>query len=96
VQARAFYEAVGAGLHVSPHLGARRTLVLAYNALVFGRAFEREYHRRYGIVEEAVRVSVGLEEWEDLRDTVDAAVAVAGAVWAREEEEKKIKDGNGK
>jgi hypothetical protein len=56
---------------------------------VFGREFEIAYHRNYGVVEEALRISVGLEEWEDLRDTVDEAVRVASDVWAQEKKEGK-------
>jgi cystathionine gamma-synthase len=86
--AKAFYEALA--LYATPHLGAHKTLMLAYNTLVFGRAFEREYHRSYGILDEAVRISVGLEEWEDLKDTVDVAVKAACEAWEKEKGKNEV------
>ncbi|GKT42070.1 cystathionine gamma-synthase [Colletotrichum spaethianum] len=74
--ARAFYDQLA--FYPGPHLGAHRTLSFAYNMLAFGRdPDEAAYHRSYGILEETVRISAGLEDAQDLLDTLDDALAVA-------------------
>ena len=61
-----------------PHLGAHRTLALAFNALAYcKKPEERAYHRSHGLLEESVRLSAGLEAEEDLIDTLKAALDVA-------------------
>ncbi|KAF6826704.1 cystathionine gamma-synthase [Colletotrichum musicola] len=78
--ARAFYDRLG--FYPGPHLGAHRTLSFCYNTLAFGKdAEEAEYHRGYGLLEESVRVSAGLEEGGDLIDTLEDALAAAGKVY---------------
>ncbi|KAK2050196.1 cystathionine gamma-synthase [Colletotrichum somersetense] len=74
--ARAFYDRLA--FYPGPHLGAHRTLSFAYNVLAFGKdPDEAAYHRSYGVLEEAVRISAGLEDVQDLLDTLDDALAVA-------------------
>jgi cystathionine gamma-synthase len=74
--ATAFYDALG--FYAGPHLGAHKSLQLAYNVIVFGKKpGELDYHRRYGVLEETVRISAGLENVEDLIDTLKVAVAAA-------------------
>lgn len=64
-QTIAFYDNLS--FHQGPHLGAHLTLCLTFNALVFGKdPEEAEYHGAYGMRQEQVRFSVGLEE--DVRD----------------------------
>ncbi|KAF6841088.1 cystathionine gamma-synthase [Colletotrichum plurivorum] len=75
--ARAFYDRLG--FYPGPHLGAHRTLSFCYNTLAFGKdAQEAEYHRGYGLLEESVRVSAGLEGVGDLVDTLKDALLAAG------------------
>ncbi|OHE95756.1 cystathionine gamma-synthase [Colletotrichum orchidophilum] len=74
--ARAFYDRLA--FYPGPHLGAHRTLCLAYNTLALGKdPSEAAFHRSYGILEETVRISAGLEDVQDLLDTLDDALAVA-------------------
>ncbi|KAF9879307.1 cystathionine gamma-synthase [Colletotrichum karsti] len=83
--ARAFYNRLA--FYPGPHLGAHRTLSFCYNTLAFGKdADEAAYHRTHGILEESVRISAGLEDVQDLLDTLDDALAVANA--AKEESAK--------
>lgn len=77
--ARAFYDRLA--FCPGPHLGAHRTLSLCYNALAFGKdPDEAAYHRSYGLLEESVRISAGLEDVQDLLDTLDDALVVAKKV----------------
>ncbi|KAJ0167823.1 putative cystathionine gamma-synthase [Colletotrichum tanaceti] len=74
--ARAFYDRLA--FYPGPHLGAHRTLSFAYNLLAFGKhPDEAAYHRSYGILEEMVRISAGLEDVQDLLDTLDDALVAA-------------------
>ncbi|TEA19300.1 putative cystathionine gamma-synthase [Colletotrichum sidae] len=83
--ARAFYDRLA--FYPGPHLGAHRTLSFCYNTLAFGKdPDEAAYHRSYGILEETVRISAGLEDVQDLLDTLDDALKVAKGV-KREEGE---------
>nr|XP_036580629.1 cystathionine gamma-synthase [Colletotrichum truncatum]KAF6788624.1 cystathionine gamma-synthase [Colletotrichum truncatum] len=76
--ARAFYDRLA--FYPGPHLGAHRTLSLSYNTLAFGKdPEEAAYLRSFGLVEESVRISAGLEDVQDLLDTLDDALAVAKA-----------------
>ncbi|KAH6609465.1 Cystathionine beta-lyases/cystathionine gamma-synthase [Trichoderma cornu-damae] len=81
--AQAFYNRCG--FYSSPHLGGHVTVMLPYNMMMFGRKpEEKETFRSFGAIEESVRISAGLEDQEDLIDTLkdalDAAVAVKKAV----------------
>ncbi|OLN88627.1 putative cystathionine gamma-synthase [Colletotrichum chlorophyti] len=79
--ARAFYERLG--FYPGPHLGAHRTLSFCYNTLAFGKdPNEAAYFRSHGLLEESVRISAGLEDVQDLLDTLDDALVVAKQVKA--------------
>ncbi|KAH8807223.1 pyridoxal phosphate-dependent transferase [Xylogone sp. PMI_703] len=74
--AKAFFD--NCGFYSSPHLGAHVTLMLAYNMLVYGRSVEdRTYFREIGVKEEGIRFSAGLEDREDLIDTIKYALDCA-------------------
>jgi cystathionine gamma-synthase len=78
----AFYDKLG--FYPGPHLGAHKTLSLCFNTLAFGKHKEEEaYHRTYGLLEESVRISAGLESEGDLIDTLKEALDVAAAVKAK-------------
>lgn len=82
----AFYDNLE--VHQGPHLGAHLSLALPYNAITYGGdAKEAEYHASYGLREPQVRISVGLENVEDLLQTLEAALAKA-------EEAKEAKGAN--
>jgi cystathionine gamma-synthase len=77
--ARAFYDRCG--FYSSPHLGGHVTIMLAYNMMMFGKKpEEKEEFRGYNALEESIRISAGLEDVEDLIDTLkdalDAAIEV--------------------
>ncbi|KAG5928605.1 hypothetical protein E4U42_000319 [Claviceps africana] len=73
---RAFYDRCG--FYPSPHLGGHVTIMFAYNMFVFGRDKEQaERLADYGIREESVRISAGLEETRDLLDTLQDALDAA-------------------
>lgn len=92
--ARAFYDALA--FYPGPHLGAHRTLSLCYAALVFGKyPAEAAAHRAYGIVEESVRISAGLEAGADLVETLDVAVEAAREASAAREKQEGKTDGVG-
>ncbi|KAJ6438055.1 decarboxylase [Purpureocillium lavendulum] len=74
--ARAFYDRLG--FYHSPHLGGHVTLALCYNMLLYSRNPEEiEYMRPRGVKEESVRISSGLEDLEDLIDTLKDALDAA-------------------
>ncbi|EGO51414.1 hypothetical protein NEUTE1DRAFT_70133 [Neurospora tetrasperma FGSC 2508] len=74
--AKAFYDHLH--VHQGPHLGAHLTITLPFNDLLWGaEERERKYHAGYGAVPEQVRVSVGLEEWEELREVFEEALKYA-------------------
>lgn len=76
--ARTFYD--HCGFYPSPHLGGHVTIMFAYNMFVFSKKDEeREYFRTLGVREECVRISVGLENVEDLIDTIKDALKVVEA-----------------
>lgn len=82
--AKAFYDHLH--VHQGPHLGAHLTITLPFNDLLWGVGErERKYHAGYGAVPEQVRVSVGLEEWEDLKEVFKEALKYA--------EEEAVKEG---
>ena len=71
--AQAFYDRCG--FYSSPHLGGHVTIMLGYNMLSFGKKVEdRAYFRDIGVKEESVRFSAGLEDVEDLIDTIKDAL----------------------
>lgn len=47
--------------HDGPHLGAHLTLVLPYNAMIYGKE-NPDYHEAYGMSPKQLRISVGLEQ----------------------------------
>ncbi|KAK5047111.1 hypothetical protein LTR84_007054 [Exophiala bonariae] len=60
--------------HGGPHLGAHRTLAIPFNATVWGSDVdEYPYHVGYGLREAQIRISVGLEETDELLQTVREA-----------------------
>ncbi|KFA72535.1 hypothetical protein S40288_07865 [Stachybotrys chartarum IBT 40288] len=72
----AFYDR--AGFYPSPHLGGHVTIMFAYNMFVFGKSDEeRERMRGYGVRPESVRISAGLEDEQDLIDTLKDALEAA-------------------
>lgn len=75
--AKAFYDNFPA--HNGPHLGAHRMLAVPFNMLVNGKVPEdAAYHASYGVGLEQVRISVGLEEEEEV--LAAARVALQAAV----------------
>ena len=85
--ARAFYDALQ--VYHGPHLGAHHTLAFPFNDSIWGPDAEAAaYLKTFGANPEQVRVSVGLEEVEELVDTFEAALGVAEGVRREEEEEK--------
>ncbi|KAK3300825.1 pyridoxal phosphate-dependent transferase [Chaetomium fimeti] len=88
--ARAFYDSLS--VHHALHLGAHQTLAFPFTDAIWGKnPEEAAYVRTFGVKAEQVRVSVGLEDEEELLDTFRAALVVAERVWREEEEEKKGK-----
>ncbi|KHN94308.1 cystathionine gamma-synthase [Metarhizium album ARSEF 1941] len=74
--ARAFYDRCG--FYPSPHLGGHVTIMLAYNMFMFGKdRDEAAVLRPCGIKEESVRISAGLEDAQDLLDTLQDALNAA-------------------
>ncbi|KAH0600966.1 hypothetical protein MHUMG1_01967 [Metarhizium humberi] len=73
---RAFYDRCG--FYPSPHLGGHVTIMLAYNMFMFGKdKDEAAALRPCGVKEESVRISAGLEDAQDLLDTLQDALNVA-------------------
>lgn len=71
--ASAFYDRCG--FYPSPHLAGHVTLMFPYNMFVFcKKAEERDYVRELGVREESVRISAGVEDVEDLIDTLKDAL----------------------
>jgi cystathionine beta-lyase/cystathionine gamma-synthase len=84
--ARAFYDALS--VYHGPHLGAHHTLAFPFNDAIWGAEPEAAaYLRTFGANPEQVRVSVGLEDEEELVDTFRAALEVAERVRREEEAE---------
>ncbi|KAF5534598.1 cystathionine gamma-synthase [Fusarium mexicanum] len=77
--ATAFYDR--AGFYPSPHLGGHVTIMFAYNMVVFGKQpDEKAYMHELGVREASVRISAGLENEQDLIDTLRDALEVATKV----------------
>lgn len=71
--AKAFYD--NCGFYPSPHLGGHVTIMLPYNMLMFSKyADEEALMRKYGAIGESIRFSAGLENLEDLVDTLKYAL----------------------
>jgi cystathionine beta-lyase/cystathionine gamma-synthase len=82
--ARAFYDALS--VYHGPHLGAHHTLAFPFNDAIWGPDPEAAaYLRTFGAKAEQVRVSVGLEDEQELVDTFAAALEVAVGVRKLEE-----------
>lgn len=78
--AKAFYDNFPA--HNGPHLGAHRMLAVPFNVLVYGKvAEEAAYHASYGATPEQVRISVGLEEEEEVLAAARVALEAACRVY---------------
>ncbi|KAK3343235.1 pyridoxal phosphate-dependent transferase [Neurospora tetraspora] len=73
-KARAFYDALD--MAKGPSLGTNFTLCCAYTLLAHYR--EMEWAAEFGVVEDLVRISVGLEEKEWLGERVGRALKAAG------------------
>ncbi|KAK3503282.1 pyridoxal phosphate-dependent transferase [Neurospora crassa] len=73
-KARAFYDAMAVAK--GPSLGTNFTLCCAYTLLAHYR--ELEWAAEFGVVEDLVRISVGLEEKEWLGERVSRALKAAG------------------
>lgn len=74
--ARAFYD--NCGFYPSPHLGGHVTIMFAYNMLMFCHdPVETEEYKTYGCIEESIRISAGLENTQDLVDTLRSALEKA-------------------
>lgn len=72
----AFYDNFPA--HNGPHLGAHRMLAIPFNTLVHGKVAEdAAYHASYGATPEQVRISVGLEEEEEVLAAARVALEAA-------------------
>ncbi|KAK3329747.1 pyridoxal phosphate-dependent transferase [Apodospora peruviana] len=69
-----FYDALN--VYKGPHLGAHLTLAVPFNDLVWGDPTHCDvaYHRAYGLRTEQVRISVGLEDEQDLVEAFKAAL----------------------
>ncbi|KAK1783649.1 pyridoxal phosphate-dependent transferase [Copromyces sp. CBS 386.78] len=93
--ARAFYDNLH--VHQGPHLGAHLTLALPFNELLWGGGDEqtKRYHAGYGAVGEQVRVSVGLEEWEELKAVFEYALGRAGEEARKAAAEEEEGEGEG-
>lgn len=64
---RVFYDNLD--VFQGPHLGAHHTLALCFNEMVLGKDPEvAKYHSAYGAALEQIRISVGLEGEEELKD----------------------------
>lgn len=75
-QAVAFYDALDVAK--GPSLGTNFTLCCAYTLLAHYK--ELEWAAEYGVVEDLVRISVGLEEWDWLEGRVRRALRAAEGV----------------
>lgn len=87
--AKAFYDSFPA--HNGPHLGAHRLLAIPFNTLVHGKVPEDAlYHASYGARPEQVRISVGLEEEEEVLAAARVALEAAARVYKGEEKDVEI------
>jgi cystathionine gamma-synthase len=91
--AQAFYDHLS--VFHGPHLGAHHTLAFPFNDAIWIAATPefKAYLRSFGARGEQVRISVGLEDVDELLDTFSAALKAAEEEWKVELEEKKKKEG---
>jgi cystathionine gamma-synthase len=91
--AQAFYDHLS--VFHGPHLGAHHTLAFPFNDAIWIAATPefKAYLRSFGARGEQVRISVGLEDVDELLDTFSAALKAAEEEWKAELEEKKKKEG---
>ncbi|KAH8655030.1 pyridoxal phosphate-dependent transferase [Tricladium varicosporioides] len=71
----AFYD--NCNLHIGPHLGAHRTIVLPYVKALYGK--ELEWAGKYGLRETQLRVAPGLESWEVIKESFERGLKAADA-----------------
>lgn len=70
---KAFYD--NCGFYPSPHLGGHVTIMLPYNAFMFGKDPKQAAEAKsYGAAGDSIRISAGLEEKEDILDTLKYAL----------------------
>ncbi|KAG9237973.1 pyridoxal phosphate-dependent transferase [Amylocarpus encephaloides] len=67
-----FYDCVN--LHVGPHLGAHRTIMISYVKGLYGK--QMEWARRFGLRETMLRIATGLEDVEGLIGDFENALKV--------------------
>jgi len=82
ILARAFYDALSVAK--GPSLGTNFTLCCAYTLLAHYK--ELEWAAGYGVVEDLVRVSVGVEEWDWLKERVSRALETAKTMAGKNED----------
>lgn len=93
---RVFYDKIGTRIHIGPHLGAHRTLCLAYVKGLYSGDLQGTGLLKVkdaGLDERQLRVSAGLENIEELLAVFGEAVDEADRVWR---EEKAREEGVGK
>jgi len=72
----AFYDNLN--LHQGPHFGAHLSLSMGYTIAIYGK--ELEWAAKYGLVNEQVRIGVGLEDTQELLAVIKEALAAADAL----------------
>ena len=84
--ARAFFDNLEA--YNGPHLGAHLTLAINFNEMLWGLdPKDEEYHASYGSRCEQVRISVGLEDEDELTERFTVALRAAEKEKARKAQE---------
>lgn len=71
----AFYDNLT--VHIGPHLGAHLTLALAYTKALYSK--QLDWAKAYGIKETQIRISIGLEDKETLKEVFRVAMQAADA-----------------
>lgn len=71
----AFYDNLN--LHQGPHFGAHLSLSMGYTIAIYGK--ELDWAFKYGLINEQVRIGVGLEDTEELLAVIKEALAAAEA-----------------
>ena len=77
-QMRAAYDVVGEYIHVSPHLGAHRTLMLPYAKALY--AENLDWAAGFDVRETQMRISVGLEDVQELKEAFTLAIGKGDGV----------------
>lgn len=72
----AFYDNLS--VYNGPHLGAHLTLAMAYVKGLYSK--QLDWASKYGLKEAQIRISVGLEEFELLREAFESAMQTADAI----------------